>query len=221
MRQWLLLTLVLMTSACASVSAESQSASSTLVSYESAKRDLASLKAHFVQKKIFTLFEETETSEGTVYFKKPKQVLWHYESPAASDTVLAGDNSWTVMPSVKQVQKIKVAGGNSNRLFQILGFGETKEKLSDSFMIKELAPDESGLNQLSLTPTEASLTPFYSEIIIQISPDDHLPRRVILKEKSGDITEVLLSDLERNASVRDSLFEFKIPDDYQLIDYNS
>ena len=193
----------------------------TLESYETAKKQLGSLKAHFIQKKIFTLFDETETSEGEVYFKRPKQVLWQYQKPSSSDTVLARDNSWTVSPAVKQVQKITVAGGNSNRLFQILGFGEFKEKLSDSFEIKELAPEEDGLAQLSLTPTHESLTPFYSEIIIKLSPKDHLPRRVILKEKSGDITEVLLSNVQTNISVSDSLFEFKIPEGYQLIDYNS
>ena len=193
----------------------------TLESYETAKKQLGSLKANFVQKKIFTLFDETESSEGVVYFKRPKQVLWHYQKPSPSDTILSRDNSWTVSPAVKQVQKITVAGGNSNRLFQILGFGESKEKLSDSFEIKELPREEDGLDQLSLTPTHESLTPFYSEIVIKLSPADHLPRRVILKEKSGDITEVLLSNVQTNISVSDSLFEFKIPEGYQLIDYNS
>lgn len=193
----------------------------TLESYETAKKHLATLKANFVQKKIFTLFDETEVSEGEVYFKRPQQVLWHYQKPSPADTVLARSNSWTINPAVKQVQKITVAGGNSNRLFQILGFGELKEKLSDSFEVKELAREEDGLDQLSLIPTEDSLTPFYSEIIIKLSPDDHLPRHVILKEKSGDITEVILSNLHTNITVPDSFFEFKVPEGYQLIDYNS
>ncbi len=201
-------------------SASSARAHSTLEQYESAKRELGSMKAHFVQKKIFTLFEETETSEGEVWFKRPNQALWSYTSPVPSQTILSGENSWSVMPATKQVQKVNIAGGSSNRIFQILGFGDSKDKLTNSFEVKDL-PDEGNLKSLSLTPTDEALKPYYAEIIVQLSPEDYLPRSVILREKSGDITEIHLSDLKVNISVKDSLFEFHVPGGYQLIDYNS
>ena len=218
-RVWMSLFFLLATSGA---SLYAQPPESTLSSYESAKHELDSMKAHFVQKKIFTLFEETDTSEGEVWFKRPNQVLWRFQSPALSDTILSGENSWSVIPSTKQVQKINVAGGNSNRLFEILGFGGGDEKLEDSFEVKEIpaAVDEKGMKLLSLIPKEESLKPYYSEIIVKLSVVDYLPRHVILKEKSGDVTEILLSDVESNISVDNSLFEFKIPEGYQLIDYN-
>ncbi len=196
--------------------------STTLDSYEAAKKELSSMTADFVQKKIFTLFEETDKSEGKVLFKKPDQVLWRYESPSPSETFLVGEDSWSVIPATKQVQKIHVAGGNASRIFQILGLGKSEERLDKSFEIKEIpaAEDEKGYKLLSLVPKVDSLKPYYSEIIVKLSIQDFLPRQVTLKEQSGDITEIILNNLETNEPVEDSVFEFKVPEGYQLIDYN-
>ncbi len=203
---------------CATMVPVSDGASPSIVeSYESAKKEIITLKANFSQKKVFTLFEEEYISDGTVWYQEPQQILWHYMIPKESKIVLNGENSWMMSPEAKQVQKISVAGGSSDRIFQILGLGNKDLKLADSFIIEPGDIRNETTYSLSLTPTDKSLTPFYTQIVIHLSSKDLFPRKVIMKETSGDITQITFSQVEINAEIDPQIFEYTVPEGFDEV----
>jgi len=190
---------------------------SLIEQYELGKASIKDLSANFIQKKIFTLFEEETLSSGKVYYQKPQQVIWSYEKPSQTKTLMKGDKAWAFFPDAQQIQQVSIGGASADRIFQILGLGNSKNKLEDSFLIKTLSDQKEGSYQFILTPQDKTLTPFYTEITLHLSQDNFFPNHIILKETSGDITEIMFSKTKINSGLNSSLFDLEIPRGYELI----
>ena len=183
-----------------------------------AREASATVKAKFIQTKVFTLFDETETSKGTLFFAQPDRICWQYESPDKSSTVINGKIGWSVFPDIKQIQKFGLDGSTTNKVLSIVGFGTCGAPLTESFEI-ELGKGKKGVYVLLLKPTDPDITPYFSRIDLTLDRSDYMPREITLHEKAGDLLRFEFSGLKRNTKLDDSIFEFVVPDDYVVVEY--
>ena len=198
--------------------AEDSSLQRVLNAHCRARANIVSLEAKFVQTRIFTLFEETETSRGEFLFSQPDKIGWFYTEPDRSSTVINGETGWTVLPHIQQIQKFRLEGSNTNRVLAIVGFGRCETPLTDSFDVS-LANGDDGYHTLVLEPTDKAITPYFDRIELFLDREDFLPRKIELHEKSGDIMVFEFSHLDRNADIDPERFEYAVPEGYTVVEY--
>lgn len=183
-----------------------------------ARAATATVKAKFTQTKVFTLFDETKTSKGTLLFAQPARICWQYESPDKSSTVINGKTGWSVFPDIKQVQKFLLDGSKTNKVLSIVGFGECSTPMTESFEI-ELDQGRKVGYVLLLKPTDPDITPYFSRIDLTLDRSDYMPREIVLHEKAGDLLRFEFSGFKRNTRLDDSIFEWVVPAGYEVVGY--
>jgi outer membrane lipoprotein carrier protein len=183
-----------------------------------ARETTTALKAQFVQTKVFTLFDEKEVSEGTLYFAQPERIRWQYTEPDLSSTVINGRRGWSVFPDIKQVQTFELEGSITNKVLSILGFGRCGTPLTESFEIT-MSAGKKGAVVLAMTPTDKDITPYFSRVDLTLDGKDYLPRRIELHEKAGDILVFEFSHLDRKVELDEAMFDYVVPDGYEVVEY--
>jgi outer membrane lipoprotein carrier protein len=183
-----------------------------------ARETVMTLKAQFDQIKEFTLFDEEEKSKGVLYFSHPHRICWQYSEPDESATVINGSDGWSVFPHIKQIQKFKLQGSQTNKVLSIVGFGPCAAPLTESF---DIALEEVKKNTVTLdmTPTDDGIRPYFSRIHLTLGRSDFLPRRIDLYEKSGDILRFEFSKIKRDIELDNAIFEYVVPGGYEVVEY--
>lgn len=182
-----------------------------------ARANTASLRAEFIQTRVFTLFDETETSRGEFLFAHPEKIGWFYSEPDRSSTVINGDQGWTVLPHIRQIQKFRLEGSTTNRVLAIVGFGRCGAPLTQSFEVS-MAGDGDDYT-LVLKPTDAAITPYFDRIDLSLDRKDFLPRRIELYEKSGDRMIFEFRDLDSKTEIDIHRFEYAVPEGFTVVEY--
>lgn len=183
-----------------------------------ARESTSTLMAKFDQTKVFILFDEEETSRGVVYFTQPDRIRWQYAEPDRSATVINGTVGWSVFPDIEQVQKFELEGSRTNKVLSIVGFGRCNVPLTESFDIS-LSRGKKGTFVLNMRPTDEDITPYFSGVNLTLDGEDYLPRQIELQERSGDVLRFLFSDLQKDIELEPALFEYKVPDGYEVVEY--
>ena len=183
-----------------------------------ARAGLVSLRASFTQTTVFTLFDESEEASGEFAFLKPGRIKWSFTSPDSSLTVIDGESAWTVLPHIRQVQKVTLGGSSTDRVMSIIGFGSCGAEMREDFEIT-LKGEEDGLIILDMVPTSDDIAPYFSTIELGLDPGSYLPVKIVFHEHSGDLMVFEFSDLTPGAQVDAGEFEFSVPEGYELIEY--
>jgi len=183
----------------------------------SAREATVTLRARFVQTKVFEALQEEDTSSGVLYYRKPDAVRWQYSTPDTSWTVLRGAKGWSVFPRIRQVQKFDLQQSRTEAALSIVGFGTCGKDLHEAFGIT-LAAGDDGLQVLAMTPQEPEMAARFDRIDLALDPKDHLPRQVVLHESSGNTVRFEFRDLEPGARIEDKLFEYEVPQGYEVVE---
>lgn len=189
-----------------------------LASYEKSKRELQSLKTSFTQTKILSVFNDKEDARGIFLYKKPWRAIWQFTAPGQSKTVVNSRDAWAVFPAIKQIQKLQTDTSNTRILLSLIGFDGGEVELSRLFDIS-LLDTQQELIGLRLVPIDEKISPFFSEIELFLAPEDFLPRRIVMHETSKDLLIFDFHDLEKNIKLEDNLFEFSVPEGFQVVNY--
>lgn len=174
------------------------------------------LRARFVQTKVFTAIGEEERSSGVLYYRKPDRLRWEYSTPDRSWTVIAGDRGWAVFPGIRQVQRFEVGRSRAEKILSTIGFGECGSAFAEAFDTT-LASGTRGAPVLSLAPRRPELAASFTRIELTLDAKDHLPRDILLHETTGDTTRIELSDVKRGVAIEGSLFQFTAPEGYSVV----
>lgn len=189
-----------------------------LASYEKSKKGLQSLKTSFTQTKILSVFNDKEDAQGILLYKKPRRAIWQFTAPGQSKTVVNSGDAWAVFPAIKQIQKLRTDTSNTRILLSLIGFEGGEVELSRLFDISLLDTQQQSIG-LRLVPIDEKISPFFSEIELFLAPEDLLPRRIVMHETSQDLLIFAFHDLEKNIKLEDSLFEFSVPEGFEVVTY--
>jgi outer membrane lipoprotein carrier protein len=180
-----------------------------------ARERATTLRARFVQTRIFTAIGEEERASGVLYYRKPDRLRWEYERPDRSWTVLDGKRGWAVFPGTRQVQRFELGAGRGDAILSVVGFGACGPGFAQAFDVS-LARDERGAQVLSMTPRNPELRASFRAIELTLDRNDHLPRRVLLHETTGDEVRFDFDDVRTGVKLEGSLFEFTSPEGYSV-----
>ncbi len=210
------LALVALSASAAAPPAMQRSAAEVVAAHCRARAALSTLRARFVQTKVFEAVGEQDRSAGVLYYRSPDALRWEYSEPDPSWTVLRGGNGWAVFPRLRQVQRFALDPSRAEVLFTVVGFGACGDRFADAFEAA-LVPGDGPGPVLSLVPRQGGLASAFARIELALDPADLLPRRIVLHEATGDSVSFELSDVRRGVTLDRTLFEFLAPKGYSVV----
>ncbi len=165
---------------------------------------ITTIKAAFTQKTFSKALNRTEVTEGVVYLKKPGMMRWNYRKGSQDELVSNGRRVWLYQADLKQaivrpaadqpdIARDFLSGvGNLRKDFEVRLSGEDKKTFRLELVPKRFQP---GIKRLSIEVDKKSL----------------LVVKTVVEDPFGNVTTVILKDIELNTPLEDSLFEFSAP----------
>jgi outer membrane lipoprotein carrier protein len=165
------------------------------------------LEARFVQTYTYAAFGRRQVSSGRFAVKKPGRLRWDYEKPEEKVVLVSGRKLVQWEPAAHQayVDERFDATAMSAAVSFLLGEG----KLASEFA---LALDGEG--RLLLTPKKED--PRVESIALTVGAAGEVTASRVV-DGSGNVNEVVFTDLRRNGGLPDARFEVKIPPDAQRV----
>jgi outer membrane lipoprotein carrier protein len=180
-------------------------------SIQSTYEKVKDLKARFVQKVTYKTIGRIQKDEGVVKFKKPDKMKWEYLS--GQQVISDGKRIWFYMPDEKRVitADLKTAFSTETPSNFLSGMGKLTEEFNVS--IKSSSKEIICLNLDPKTPIEN-----LKELVICVDKKDFLVRSSTVVDNLGNETEIEFKEIQVNRGIEDREFEFKIPQDVEVIE---
>ena len=222
-----LLLLVVWTVLASSLPLNAQSVSgrrdleSILDEIEKANQNFESMEAEVVYTRSIFLLEEEEVSHGKVYYQKPKKLRMEFKPPRDEVDVADGECLWVYHPQGKQVEKYRLAKGETKELdFFQFGYEGSVRKSKENYIIELVSGGgEDSPYVLKLTPKGMEPPPQYMEIRLWVEEGLWLPIRMELYESGGEvINRIELRDIKLNKPLKEALFQFTLPDGVEMVE---
>ena len=194
----------------------SQTAESIVRSAEFSFKGIETFQANFEQLYYSATSSIPLKETGKFYFAKPDRMKWIYENPEKK-TFLSKDGAYRYyIPEDNQLYKgtIDQDRPESEVLFILAG----QKSLLDSYAV-ELSPFPAGAKnaeQLKLTP---KVEDGFTHLLLELDGKTHLISRLILFDWAGNKTEYIFKRTRINVRFGEKLFELKVPQDAEIIEY--
>ena len=172
--------------------------------------------ADFRQTTEYRTLNRRVEGEGRVFFSKPAKMLWRYREPAGQFVLSDGKHLYFYQPAERQV--IKTALGSMFRsdlpLSFLLGIGD----LERDFRPELMESTESG-RRLKLSPRKANTG--IREIHLTVDPGNHDIRQVLIEDGGGNHWNFRFDNVRRGLAPDTSLFELKVPQGVDIVEFGS
>jgi outer membrane lipoprotein-sorting protein len=179
------------------------------------RKNVQSFSARFVQKKTIIFFDEQKVSTGSVLYKTPRQMLWKYETPDKTQMRIDSEAVSFYFPELEQIEIYPVEQGDkASPLF--FAFEATADEIKRTFEIAVVFAD-AGLCRVELFPKAETMAASLKSVVLWLDESDYLPRRIMVREISGDKTEIELTDVRINEPVADKDLTFNAPEGTPII----
>ncbi len=178
--------------------------------------------ADFRQDYFYKLSKRTQTSTGTVIFRKPGLMRWDYLKPSAKTFVLAGVKVYMHDPEAKL---LTVASIGTSKLSASVTFLFGQGKLADEFAITQKACDKCTGTLLQLDPLV--LDPRFQRIMLEVDPTTAQVLKSTVVDPDGSENAISFLNLKTNTGPAfdggvgsvDPRFKLTPPPDTQVQDF--
>jgi outer membrane lipoprotein carrier protein len=182
-----------------------------------AYQEISSFRADFRQV-IADSMIGTYESRGRLVQAGESKLSMRFSDPAGDAIVMDGERLWVYTPSTTagQVLRLQVPSDPTygpNVLAWIL------TKPSERYHVRYLRADAvagRGVDVIALTPIDHTLP--FTEAVVWLDQFDNLPRRLEIRERSGQRRTLVLTAVETNRRVAPETFRFDVPDGVRIVD---
>ena len=174
----------------------------------------AGFSADFIQASTIKAMDITDSAAGKLSVKYPGKMRWVYQTPEEQIIVSDGEHLWIYRPQDNQVLR-----GQAATFFgdgKGAGFLSDIRKIRDDFSItlEDIRFGES----YSLVMVPRQKTWDLVRINLLVSKQDYHITQVYTYNAYEDVTRIEFSNLVFNGAMEPSLFEFKIPDNVDILE---
>lgn len=204
MKRWLLITCIF---SCINLylSAQIINKETLINQINETAANIKTLECRFIQTKHISLLKDVITSEGVMYYAQGNKLRWEYITPYTYCFIL-NDTKVLLASSIKK----DVIDIKNNQMFQeiakIMMNSITGKCLSNS---SDFNVEIEHVNQKTfaiLYPRKKTLKQLFSKITLHFNDDYNMIENVELFEKSGDKTEIKLTQPKLNNNINESVF---------------
>jgi outer membrane lipoprotein carrier protein len=156
------------------------------------------------------------SESGTFWMKKPGLMRWEYREPETKLFIADGRDTYLYNPQDRQVmvRRFSASELHGTPLQFLLGRGDI---LKSFFVSREPASAAriQGTLLLRLVPREEDAT--YSYFVLECDENTYDLRRIVIRERTGNTSEFVLTNLVTNIKTETGKFEFRIPKGAEVI----
>lgn len=170
--------------------------------------------ADFRQETEVKTLNRTMKAFGKLSFKRPGKMFWRYDEPKNQFVLTDGKHLYFYQPEQNQVIKspLKNAFRGDIPLSFLLGLGNLKKDFTAT-----LKASDDNQNVLRLEPKgEAG---GYSEILLGVSKASSDILWVSVRDAAGNLTTLRFSAMRKGVGIQDSLFQVKIPEGADIVEF--
>jgi outer membrane lipoprotein carrier protein len=157
-----------------------------------------------------------DSAEGLLYFKKPSQMRWDYQSPAAQkkEVIADGREVFIYIPQDKTVMVYPMKQVMRSDL--VMRFFSGIGDIQRDFTVGWHTPYQgSGPMRILLKPTKAQ--PDLKDLVLTIDPTTNLVQTLEFTNAYGDFTRMNFSGTQLNVSLDPNFFKFTPPPGVQVV----
>ncbi len=160
----------------------------------------------------------TFESRGKLVQAGEAKLAMRFTDPAGEAIVMDGERLWVYTPSTTpgQVLRLRIPSDPTygpNVLAWILT--RPAERYRARYVRSDAVAGR-GVDVIALTPNDRSLP--FSEAVVWIDQFDNLPRRLEIRERSGQRRTLVLTGVETNRRVSGATFRFDVPQGVRIVD---
>ncbi len=174
-------------------------------------QELRSLKADFEQEYVWELAGETRTVQGTLYLKSGDK----YRIETENDVIVTdGKTVWTYSKANEQVIIDSLQSSDENPLPKDLLF-KYSEEYNPHFVAEEKLYGKKAF-KLNLVPKDEEA--FVKSIQIWVDANSWLTVKVQQVDINDNVNTYFLRNAQQNVELEESLFNFQIPPETEVVD---
>jgi outer membrane lipoprotein carrier protein len=157
---------------------------------------------------------------GVFWMQKPGLMRWEYRNPEPKLFIADGRETYLYTPVDRQVmvRRFNASELHSTPLEFLLGRGDILRTFTSTWEV-EIKPALEGTVLFRLTPRADDLE--YSYLVLECDQKTFELRRIVIRERTGNRSEFLLTNIRTNDRIDRKQFEFKIPKGVELIRLDS
>ncbi len=167
--------------------------------------------ADLVQEKRISFLRRDIVSHGMIEFKRPNKVLIELFDPDPSLMVVDGNSLWLYFKRERVAQRYVVGNNPMLKGFLVILENPFKGGWAKLASIRK----EGDSVVLEVVPEKGEA--IFSKIILWVSTQDWLMRKLELYEKSGDSTILSYQNIRVNMGIPDSHFTIDLPADVEIL----
>ena len=216
MKKFILAVLGLLFISTAGYSVQNESIDVVVDKIQKKYEDIEDFHADFTQEATVKALNTVQKSDGEVWFKKPGKMRWNYSEPYKDQIVSDGRTLWFYNEEEKQVieSPLNQASETDSTSTLLSGLGKIKDLYKTSFS-ESGEFDADGSYLIDLRPKEEGED--YNKVTLAINKSTMMVNTLYLYDPFGNLTKVLLKNVEVDKGVSDSLFDFKVPSGVEII----
>ena len=161
------------------------------------------------------LLSTTDTERGVVHVKKPGRWRFNYSIPEEKSFISNGSSIFSYFPQDQQViiSQLPTSPGASTPALFLSGVGN----LHRDFDTEVLNPVDSDSRSLILRLTPIADNANYEFLMLTLDPETFDIKVMASTDFQGGVSTYTFSNLEENPGLSDTVFEFDIPQDVEVI----
>lgn len=171
-------------------------------------------KSSFKQDYKYKAFRRTQTSTGTVTYKKPGLMRWEYEKPSPRTFVLAGSKVYTYDP---EGQTLTVGSVDTSKLSASVTFLFGQGRLADEFNITKGACADCKGTLMVLDPVRAD--PRFRQVRLEVDPKTAQVLKSTVVDPDGSENAISFLDLKTNVGISAESFKINPPEGTRVEDF--
>jgi len=153
---------------------------------------------------------------GTMYMKKPGFMYWEYRDPEEKYFIADGRFTYLYTPAERQVlvRRFSADELQSTPLQFLLGRGDIMESFHVSWE-QEIPARVEATHLIRLEPRTPDAGYLY--LVLECDEKTFDLRRLVIRERTGNTSEFLLTNLKTDVKINNRKFQFKIPKGVEVI----
>ena len=171
-------------------------------------------KSDFKQDYKYKTFRRTQTSTGTVIYKKPGLMRWEYEKPSKRTFVLAANKVYAHDP---EAQSLTVASVDTSKLSASVTFLFGQGKLADEFNIKKGTCADCKGTLLVLDPAQPD--PRFRQVRLEVDTKTAQVLKSTVVDPDGSENTIAFLNLKTNVGIEADSFKINPPEGTRVDDF--
>jgi outer membrane lipoprotein carrier protein len=171
-------------------------------------------KSDFKQDYKYKTFRRTQTSTGTVIYKKPGLMRWEYEKPSPRTFVLAGSKVYAHDP---EAQTLTVASVDTSKLSASVTFLFGQGKLVEEFLLQKGTCADCPGTLLVLDPARPD--PRFKQVRLEVDTNTAQVLKSTVVDPDGSENPIAFLNLKANMGVEADAFKINPPEGTHVEDF--